>query len=178
MWYKNGEVFVSQQAIRNDNKESSLPHFLSDSAIEELGYVKVVDVVPTALPTQRVVEGAVELVDGIPTKIYTLADKAVEEVLAEQSAYMESVLQKFTDTTTAYIESKVTAYNVANGLAFKDIDSFTKYAINPLSVHHTIANKFAAYADRVWTTVRNYQATATGIPTDEEFLALLDSVVF
>ena len=178
MYYKNGQTFGSQTAIRNDMKDTSLPHFMTDELIESLGYQVVVDVVPTASATQRVVEGGVELVDGIPTKIYTLADKAVEEVLAEQSAYMESVLQKFTDTTTAYIESKVTAYNVANGLAFKDIDSFTKYAINPLSVHHTIANKFAAYADRVWTTVRNYQATATGIPTDEEFLALLDSVVF
>lgn len=178
MWYKNGQTYLSQQSIRNDNKDSSLPHFLSDEVIESLGYVKVVDVLPTVLTTQRVIEGAVELVNGVPTKVYTVVDKTAEELSIEQADAMAHVVQHFTDNTTAYIEGKVQEYNVANGLAFNDIDAFTKYAINPSSVHHVIANKFISYADRLWTAVRSYQATATSIPTDTEFNAMLDGVVF
>jgi len=97
----------------------------------------------------------------------------------EVSTYeLSGAVTRFTDLTTEYIEAKVRAYNQSNGLAFKDIDAFSKYAINPLSVHYNIANSFIAYADNVWSTVRAYQATATSVPTDAEFTALLDSVVF
>jgi len=91
---------------------------------------------------------------------------------------LHEIVNKFTLTTTAYIEGKVQAYNLANGLAFKDIDSFAKYAVNINSIHYSIANQFIEYADAVWTTVRQYQASATSIPSDAEFKALLDSVVF
>ena len=40
MYYKNGTVYNSQQAIRNDNKETSLPAFMTDELISSLGYVK------------------------------------------------------------------------------------------------------------------------------------------
>lgn len=178
MYYKNGEVFNSQQAIRNDNKDTSLPHFMTDELIESLGYQAVVDVAPTASVTQRVVEGAVELVNGIPTKIYTLVDKTAEELSIEQSDAIASMVQHFTDVTTNYIEDKVQAYNAANGLAFKDIDAFTKYAVTPTSIHNAIAIQFIGYADRVWNAVRTYQASATSAPTEVEFKAVLDGVVF
>lgn len=88
------------------------------------------------------------------------------------------IINKFTLMTTEYIEAKVQAYNLANGLAFKDIDSFAKYAVNINSIHYIIANRFIEYADAVWTTVRQYQASSTSIPTDVEFRAVLDRVVF
>jgi hypothetical protein len=50
--------------------------------------------------------------------------------------------------------------------------------VNTASVHNAIANQFIAYADKVWTAVRTYQATATTVPTDDEFKAILDGVVF
>ena len=95
-----------------------------------------------------------------------------------QAEYIARLVQHFTDVTTKYIEDKVQAYNTANGLAFTDIDAFTKYAINPQSVHNTIANQFIVYADKVWKAARTYQSTATTIPTDAEFKAILDGVVF
>lgn len=202
-WYKDGEVFGSQQAIRNDNKGSSLPHFLSDGDIEAMGYLKVVDAIATPVPSavQYVVEDTITLIDGVPTQEYKLVDMFADtaeytdmngvvvpaktklqhetEYLAKMQAdVMAKVVQHFTDTTTAYIEAKVAEYNAANGLAFKDIDAFTKYAVTPTSVHNAIAIRFINYADRLWNTVRTYQSTATTVPTEEEFKAILASVVF
>jgi hypothetical protein len=93
------------------------------------------------------------------------------ELLAKSVAHLES-------TTDAYIQSKIDAYNLANGVKFKDIDAFSKYAINTESQHNAIANKFIAYADNIWKAVRTYQKTATTIPTDTEFQAVLDGVAF
>jgi len=177
-WYKDGEVFNSFTAIRNKIKEVSLPMLLTDSIVAELGFIKVVDVKPTITASQYITEGGVELVLGVPTKVYAVVEKTVEQIQAEQLQAMQSLVQHFTDVTTAYIEGKVTAYNQAHGLAFANIDAFTKYAINPLSQHHTIANQFINYADAVWKAARDYQATAVTIPTDAEFQAVLDAVVF
>jgi hypothetical protein len=94
-----------------------------------------------------------------------------DKALAKAITRLESV----TDT---YIQGKIDAYNQANGVKFKDIDSFTKYAVNTSSQHYTIANKFIAYADNIWKAVREYQSTATTIPTDEEFKSVLDGVAF
>ena len=177
-WYKDGEVFTSLTAIRNSMKDMSLPMLLSDNLVAELGFIKVVDVKPTITDTQYLVEGSIELVNGVPTKVYTVINKTAEQIQAEQLQVMQALVQHFTDVTTAYIEGKVAAYNQANSLAFANIDAFTKYAINPLSQHHTIANQFINYADTVWKAVRDYQVTTTTVPTDIEFKDILDSVVF
>lgn len=93
MWYKNNTVFNSQQSIRNDNPNSSLPHFMSDEVIAELGYVKVVDVVPTYnADTQYVVAGEVIEVNGIPTKQYTVVDYTAEELQAMAKAKVPQVV--------------------------------------------------------------------------------------
>lgn len=108
-----------------------------------------------------------------------LIGNKVAMTTAEVTAYLnKDAVLHFTNVTTMYIENKVQAYNQSNGLAFKDIDAFTKYAVNPSSPHYAIANQFISYADRVWTAVRTYQATATTVPTDSEFKTILDSVVF
>ena len=91
---------------------------------------------------------------------------------------LANAITHFEEMTTQFIESKVQAYNQANGLAFANIDAFPKYAINTSSQHYAIANKFIIYADKVWGAVRAYQATLTAIPTDAEFQAVLDGVVF
>jgi hypothetical protein len=177
-WYKDGKVFNSYTSIRNELKDVSLPALLNDSIVAEQGFIKVVDIKPTITATQYLVEGNVELLDGVPTKVYTVMDKTAEQIQAEQLQAMQSLVQRFTDVTTNSIDGKVQAYNKANGLAFKDIDAFTKYAVNTTSVHYAIANQFIAYADRVWTALRTFQATATTVPTEEEFKAVLDGVVF
>jgi hypothetical protein len=96
----------------------------------------------------------------------------------EQTAQL---VQHFTDYTTNYIEGKVADYNKANGLAFKDIDAFTKYAVTASSAHNAIANQFIIYASNIWAKARTYQGEilALGVaPTEAEFKAQLDAVVF
>lgn len=104
-------------------------------------------------------------------------DTVIAPALTQEQLYAEAVAH-FENVTTAFIEAKVQEYNKLNGLAFKDIDAFTKYAINSTSAHYAIANQFIAYADKVWAAVRAYQATLTAIPTDAEFQAVLDMVTF
>ena len=202
MYYKNGITHLSQQSIRNDNKESSLPVFMTDELIESLGYqVVALNGYPDYTQLQDIQDGGVQLINSVPTQVWNVVDMFADtaeytdmegivvpaktkseneaEYLAKlQADAMGAIVQHFTNVTTDYIEGKVAEYNAANGLAFKDIDAFTKYAINSLSQHYAISNKFIDYADNVWLAVRTYQATATSIPTDEEFKTLLDSVVF
>jgi hypothetical protein len=179
-WVNNeGRVFNSYTAIRNEVKDVSLPQLLTDSIVAEFGFIKVVDVKPTITDTQYLGQGFIEVINDVPTMLYPVLDKTTEQIQAEQLEAIQSLVKYFTDVTTAYIEGKVQEYNKANGLAFKDIDAFTKYAVNTASVHHAIANQFIAYADAVWTAVRDYQATTTTtVPTEEEFMAVLDAVVF
>jgi len=178
-WYKDGEIYNSLTAIRNKMKEVSLPMLLTDSLVAELGFIKVVDAEPQYDEAiEYITDSGIDMLAGVPTKIYTITAKTTEQLQAEQLQAMQSLVQHFTDVTTAYIESKVTSYNKAHGLAFANIDAFTKYAINPLSQHYAIANQFINYADKVWKAVRDYQATATTIPADVEFKAVLDAVVF
>jgi len=99
------------------------------------------------------------------------AAKTPEERQAELIAY-------FTGKVDATVTAKIAAYNEANGVAFANADAFTKYAINTSSQHYAIANQFITWIDNLWATARQYQATATTVPTDEEFQAVLDAVVF
>ena len=84
----------------------------------------------------------------------------------------------FTGLVDKTITAKIQAYNEANGVAFAGADAFTKYAINTSSQHHAIANQFITWIDNLWAEARTYQATATEVPTDAEFQAVLDAVVF
>jgi hypothetical protein len=90
----------------------------------------------------------------------------------------EQAIAHLEDMTFAYIQSKIDTYNLANGVKFRGIDSFTKYAINTSSQHNAIANQFIVYADNIWKAVRAYQKTLTSIPTDAEVQAVLDGVAF
>jgi hypothetical protein len=99
-------------------------------------------------------------------------DAPIIQITLEQSiAHLESI-------TDAYIQNKIDAYNLENGVKFKNIDSFSKYAINTASEYNAIANKFIEYSDTIWRSIRAYQATITTIPTDTEFKAVLDRVIF
>ena len=84
-WYGFGITFNSDQAIRNHFKDSSLPHFMSDSVKEELGLTKVVDIKPTHTELQYLIEGDVVEVDGVPTKQYTVVDYTAEEIATMQA---------------------------------------------------------------------------------------------
>ena len=178
MYYKNGQVLNSQQAIRNDNKDTSLPVFMTDELIESLGYQVVVDVVPTASAIQRVVEGAVELVDGIPTKIYTLVDKTAEELSIEQLEAQLVAVKHFTAKTEAFIQARIDAYNQANGIALGNAHNCESYSRVTTYPHQVFCLQLWNWNVSVWEAVRTYQASAISIPSDEDFQLVLDSVVF
>jgi hypothetical protein len=91
---------------------------------------------------------------------------------------IEQSIAHFENVTDAYIQSKIDAYSAENGVKFRDIDAFTKYAINISSQYYVIANKFIEYSDNIWRAVRAYQVTVITIPTDAEFQAILDGVTF
>ena len=81
MYYKNGQVFGSQIAIRNDMKDTSLPHFMTDELIESLGYLKIVDGdKPTPSAVQYVTEGTIGLVNGVPVQNYILMEMFADTV--------------------------------------------------------------------------------------------------
>jgi len=91
---------------------------------------------------------------------------------------LEDMIQHFESITTQYIQSKVDEYNVANGLAFTNVHSCANYKDSLTYSHAPFCKRVWDWNERVWDTVRDYQATATAFPTDEEFKAVLDGVVF
>ena len=119
MYYKNGQVFNSQQAIRNDNKDTSLPMFMTDELIMSLGYLKIVDgVKPTPSAVQYVVDDSVELVDGVPTQMYVLKD-------------MFTDTPEYTDMDGIVISAKTKLENETAYIAKQQADSVPK-VITPL----------------------------------------------
>jgi hypothetical protein len=95
-----------------------------------------------------------------------------------QVKVMEKAIANFTSVTTQYIESKVQAYNEANGTAFGSVHSCANYKDSLTYSHAPFCKQVWDWNERVWDTVRAYQATATAIPTDIEFKAILDGTVF
>lgn len=95
-------------------------------------------------------------------------------IKVNQAKMLEVTKLRFTKLTDEYIQTKIDEYNLANGVIFSDINTFPKYALNVDSIHYDIANKFIVWVDKIWGTVR----TITTEPTEEEFTALLDTVVF
>lgn len=78
MYYKNGVVFNSQQAIRLDNKNTSLPSFMSDVFIASMGYMVVVDSEkPEYTEVQNILEDGIEVIDGVPTRQWKVVDMFV-----------------------------------------------------------------------------------------------------
>jgi len=90
-WYKEGEVFNSFTSIRKKMRDTSLPVILTDSIVAEFGFIKIVDILPISLPTQYTKEIGVELLDGIPTKMYTIVDKSVEQLEIEAMSLIPTI---------------------------------------------------------------------------------------
>lgn len=119
MYYKNGTIYNSQQAIRNDNKDTSLPVFMTDELIESLGYVKIVEgVKPTPSAVQYVVEDTVELINGVPVQNYILQD-------------MFADTPEYTDMDGIAVSAKTKLENEAEYLAKLQADSVPK-VVTPL----------------------------------------------
>lgn len=90
----------------------------------------------------------------------------------------DQVISEYEELTIAYIQSKVDEYNLANGLKFKDIDAFSKYAVNSASSHYVIANRFIVWVSLLWESLRTWQDELTTIPTEQEWMDIVNKVEF
>lgn len=95
MWYKHGVIFNSQQDIRNDNKDKSLPNFISDELILSLGYKIIVDNKPIYdETTQYLTDGGIQEINNIPTVVYIVNNKSQDDIEAERKALVPQSITK------------------------------------------------------------------------------------
>ena len=85
---------------------------------------------------------------------------------------------RFISMTDSHIQAEVDKYNVANGVLFSSIHNCTTYKDVASYPHQAFCQNIIQWNADVWETVRAYQLTLTSIPTDEEFQAVLDGVIF
>jgi len=84
----------------------------------------------------------------------------------------------FISMTDIHIRKQVEDINKSTGMKFANIESFPKYAVVPTSPHYALANSILEWQDKLWQAVETFNKSATEIPTDAEFQAVLDGVVF
>lgn len=167
----NGEIVENNRTLPFSNETTSFGVGASSADLLAHGYYPVVGTEPTVSATQRINGVTYSVVGNEVVKTYGVVDIPLAELVAQ-------AVEKYEKFTTDYIQGKVNDYNQANGLAFANIDAFTKYAMVATSDHNAIAIRFITYADKVWKALRVYQSTLTMIPTDEQVKAVLDGVVF
>lgn len=195
MWYKNGTVFNSQQAIRLDNPNTSLPSFMSDEMIKSLGYVKVIEAEkPSCTEVQYIVDGNVELVDDVPIKGWKVVDRfsdtaeytELDGTVIPAMTKEEQEVKFYADKTEAESKALKDAYTTAME-NFMDAQANTKgytsrYTAS-LRVNSTVAKFKAegqAYMDWMdtcynlgYTVLAEVVNGIRPMPTIEEFLAEL-----
>ena len=88
----------------------------------------------------------------------------------------EQLVLYFTKMTDNHIQSKIDAYNKANGTAFASVHNCESYSRMSAYTHQPFCAAVWTWSVDVWEAVRSYQSTLTTIPTDAEFQAVLDSV--
>jgi len=114
---------------------------------------------------------------------HLIGDK-IAMTLAEVEAHinppmsMEQAIRHFKDMTYTHINKRVLDYDVLNNTDYQNIESFAKYAAVTTSSRHAISVQFITWASNIWDAVNTYHSTLTAIPTNAEFKAVLDSVVF
>lgn len=79
------------------------------------------------------------------------------EDTASEEAQKEAERQAVTAAITALIQSKITAYNKANGVAFDNIDACTKYLSVPTYTHYAFCVAVIAWTVEVWETARQLE---------------------
>lgn len=91
---------------------------------------------------------------------------------------IEAAYLHFEELTTEFIFNKVREYNVSNGTKFGGIHACANYRFDMSYTHQPFCARVWEWNVRLWETVRSYQSTATVIPSDIEFQAVLDGVIF
>ena len=175
MWYKNGTVFNSQQAIRLDNPNTSLPSFMSDELIKSLGYEKVIETENPATDFETSYQDGVELIDGVPTTKWVITSKTEEEIQVEVAAKTTAILTSYKTTIQAMIDSE------AQSRGYDDINAIAKYQGYPnMYQEETIA--LGMWCADCWTKgyiiLGEVQKGLRVLPSIEEVIAELPKFIF
>ncbi|MEA2037247.1 MAG: hypothetical protein U9O94_07070 [Nanoarchaeota archaeon] len=89
-----------------------------------------------------------------------------------------ATIAKFTSKTEAHIQAKVNQYNEANGTKFANVHNCESYSRLDTYTHKAFCLQVWLWSVQIWEAVRAYQDTMTVAPTDAEFQAVLDGVMF
>ena len=136
------------QTIRKDNPNKSIP---TVDDLTELGYPKLHIVYEELGKYQK--HEPIDIYqddDGNYIKKYIAVDKTLTEL-------KNILVPKFTSDIDEYIQSKINDYNYEHNLVFKDIDSISKYLINPNYKHYNFCREVTMWAIDVWDKARELQ---------------------
>ena len=109
---------------------------------------------------------------------YEEGAEPIELIEARKVLTSEEINVKFVTITDKHIQAEVQKYNDANGVMFGSIHNCSTYVTVNTYSHQAFCIAIIEWNALVWETVRAFQATATTIPTEAEFQAVLDSVPF
>ena len=104
--------------------------------------------------------------------------KYVVDTVEEAEIETSNAIKNFTNMTNAYIQNKVDEYNLANGTAFNNVHNCKSYIDHPTYAHKDFCSSIWLWSVDVWEAVRSYQSTLDSIPTDEEFMEVLEGVTY
>ena len=105
------------------------------------------------------------------------------EAMALQNTPMtiDQAIAHFKAYTNQYIQARIDKWNTDNastGIRFDDILSFPKYAVISTDSRYAISVRFLTWNGAIWDAATAYMLSATSIPTEAEFKAVLDGVTF
>lgn len=94
---------------------------------------------------------------------------------------LSQAMSNLVSMTDKHIQAEVEKYNEANNVLFGSIHNCSTYVTLDTYPHQAFCIAIIKWNADVWEAVRTYQASQTELgvlPTEEEFQAVLDSVVF
>lgn len=117
---------------------------------------------------------------------YALVQKWIDVGGIVSPEFTAEELQKeafdnFVSMTDTHIQAEVMKYNEANNVMFGSIHNCSTYVTVDTYPHQAFCISILKWNADVWEAVRTYQASQTALgvlPTEAEFQAVLDSVVF
>mgnify|MGYP007066265781 CR=1 FL=1 len=112
------------------------------------------------------------------TEVVALATSWVQPIGQEGNPNNEQKVRQLESMIDPHIMKPITAYNELNGLRFASPQNCKDWMDDDTYEHQAFCISAWNYHKNVYLTIRAYQVSATVIPTDEEFQAVLDGIEF
>lgn len=109
---------------------------------------------------------------------YTEGQEPQELKDAFAKVAIDEAVKHFENKTSELINQKVVDYNKANGTAFGGVHAAANYRFDTGYTHQPFCQQVWTYNVAIWEAIRNWHSTLTAIPTDEDWQAVVDTVVF